>query len=141
MNPECIFCKIIDGSIPSQKIYETKDVLVFLDIRPLNPGHCLLIPKHHADNILETSEQDVIALMSVVKKIMPVLLKTVGADAFNLSSNCGRAAGQIVFHTHVHLIPRLPADGYKHWQREDDLHDDLQAMAEKIRRALEDAKA
>lgn len=139
MTTDCIFCKILDGSIPSQKIYETDDVLVFLDIRPLNPGHCLLIPKRHAENLLETSEQDIASIMAVVKKIAPLILKVVGSDAFNLSSNCGRAAGQIVFHTHFHLIPRLPADGYKHWQRQDDLHDDLPAMAEKIRKALEAA--
>ena len=141
MNPDCIFCKIIDGTIPSQKIYETNDVLVFLDIRPLNPGHCLIIPKRHAENFLETPDQDVTAVMATVKKIVPKLLKAVGADAFNFNSNCGRAAGQIVFHTHFHLIPRLPADGYKHWQRQDDLHDDLNAMAEKIRKAINEGDA
>jgi histidine triad (HIT) family protein len=133
---DCIFCKIIKGEIPSQKVYEDDDIIAFLDIRPINPGHTLVVPKTHAANILETSEEDAQKLVAAVKKIAPAILKAVGTESFNLSSNNGRASGQVVFHTHWHIMPRFPADGYEPWSRDDDKHDDLASMAEKIRANL-----
>ncbi len=138
---DCIFCKIASGQVPGQTIYEDDDVLAFLDIRPLNPGHTLIIPKRHSDNLLQASEAEAEKIVGVAKKIAPGILKAVGADSFNFTTNCGRAAGQIVFHTHFHLIPRVPADGYRLWSREDDKHDDLASVAEKIRKELVDREA
>lgn len=133
---DCIFCKVIAGELPCQKVYEDDHVLAFLDIRPINPGHTLLVPKQHAANLLETSLEDAQRLMEVAKKIAPGILKTVGTESFNLAVNNGRSSGQVVFHTHMHIMPRFPADGYAAWQRQDDKHDDLASMAEKIRLQL-----
>jgi histidine triad (HIT) family protein len=136
METDCIFCKIIAGEMPAQKIYENDQVLAFLDIRPTNPGHTLIVPKNHAANYLESPLADVVAVLEAARKIAPAALKAVGAEAVNTSFNTGRAAGQIIFHTHLHLIPRFATDGYKQWTREGDEHVDLAAMAEKIKEQL-----
>jgi len=132
---DCLFCKIIAGEIPSHNIYEDDRVIVFLDIRPINPGHALIVPKSHAADLRESSVGDVCYAMEIVKKLAPAILKTVGADAFNFSANTGAAAGQAVFHTHFHVMPRFDGDGYKPWTREG-AADDLASVAERIRANL-----
>jgi histidine triad (HIT) family protein len=133
---DCLFCKIVAGALPSQNVYEDANVLAFLDIHPVNPGHTLIVPKAHSAGCADIPEEDLTNVMKAAKRIAPGILKTVGADSFNLTTNCGRAAGQIIFHTHFHLIPRFPTDGYKHWRRDTDEHQDLASVAEKIRREL-----
>jgi histidine triad (HIT) family protein len=134
---ECIFCKIIAGDLPSHKIYEDDDVLAFLDVKPLNPGHTLVVPKCHAENVMDSSEEDILAVMRAIKKIAPALLRATGASACNVSTNHGAAAGQVVFHTHFHVIPRHDGDGYAPWRRNETMPYDPVAVAEKIRHALE----
>lgn len=136
MENDCIFCKIIAGEMPAQKVYEDDQVLAFLDIRPTNPGHTLIVPKNHAANYFESTAEDVAAVMATARKIGPAVMKAVGAEAINTSFNTGRAAGQIIFHTHLHLIPRFATDGYRQWSREGDEHVDLAAMAAKIKEQL-----
>lgn len=133
---DCIFCKIVSGDLPSHKLFENDRVLAFLDINPVNPGHALIIPKEHHDECLGTSDDDLCEIMRVMKKISPAILKTVEANAMNFTTNCGRAAGQVVFHTHFHIIPRFPTDGHETWKRLDGPHDNLGGMAEKIRGEL-----
>ncbi len=133
---DCVFCKVLTGELPSHKIYEDDAVLGILDISPINPGHTLFIPKAHTTNIAEMSPEDVGTLFSSARKLAPAILKAAGAESFNLSTNVGRAAGQVVFHTHVHLIPRHPADGYEPWMRNDKYHQDLGTIAEKIREEI-----
>lgn len=129
---DCIFCKIIAGEIPSHKIHEDDTLLAFLDIHPVNPGHTLIITKAHHANFLETPKELVSAITELGQRLAPAILKTVGADAFNFSTNNGRAAGQLIGHTHFHLIPRFPTDGHKMWHGKDE-HQDFAAVAEKIR--------
>ncbi len=116
MNNECIFCKIIKGEIPSYKVYEDDKVLAFLDISPVNPGHTLLIPKEHYENTLETPVEILQHMTEVVKKIVPGILKAVDADSWNLGVNNGATAGQVVFHTHWHIMPRFANDGHGLWK-------------------------
>jgi histidine triad (HIT) family protein len=137
--PDCIFCKIIAGEIPSHKVYEDDRVLAFLDIRPLNPGHTLVVPKSHADTWLANGDEDAMATASVARKIAPAILRAVGADACNVTSNIGKAAGQVVFHTHFHIIPRHENDGYKSWHRIVDETSDPAVVAERIRVSLRGA--
>ena len=132
---DCIFCKIVSGDIPSQRVYEDDDTIAFLDIRPVNDGHTLIIPKAHFDNMISTPEPVLHRLIDVSKKVAPGILKAVGSDAMNFSTNNGRAAGQLVFHMHFHLIPRFPADGHAMWQGSDE-HQDFAALAKKIRDAI-----
>lgn len=111
MEENCIFCKIINKEIPSFKIYEDKDVYAFLDINPVNLGHIVIVPKKHSKNLLEASLDDVQAIMNAVKKISDILIEN-GAQGINIVSNINEVAGQSVFHTHVHIIPRYK-DDYK----------------------------
>ena len=101
--------------MPSYKVYEDEKVLAFLDINPINPGHTLLIPKEHYE-VTENTPEDLLAHMAtVLKKIAPAIIKAVKADAWNLGANNGVAAGQIVMHTHWHVIPRFARDTHRLW--------------------------
>lgn len=107
---QCIFCKIVRGEIPSKKIYEDREVIAFLDINPANPGHTLVVPKKHADDITKSSEEDLTAALKVVKKITHDLKDKLNAIGVNVLQNNGKAAGQLVAHTHFHVIPRFEND-------------------------------
>jgi len=115
MNPECIFCKIIKGEIPSHKVYEDTDVFAFLDITPINPGHTLIIPKSHTENIYTISESDFEKVTKIVKKIAIGIRKGLESDGVNVRMNNEKAAGQDIFHAHIHVIPRYKNDGYEPW--------------------------
>ncbi|QUG42733.1 HIT family protein [Psychrobacillus sp. INOP01] len=111
---ECIFCKIIDGSIPSAKIYEDEHVYAFMDIMPLTKGHTLIIPKNHKENVYDLSEEEASNLFKVVPKIASVLKDNFGPVGMNLLNNNGAPAGQSVFHFHLHFIPRYDqTDGFR----------------------------
>lgn len=112
---DCIFCKIIKGEIPSTKIYEDKETLAFLDINPVNYGHVLVIPKSHSENLLAMKEHDMSAIMKTAQKIANAIMKGLKADGFNIGMNNYPAAGQLVMHSHIHIIPRFKNDGLKHW--------------------------
>lgn len=130
---DCLFCKIISGEIPSEKVYEDEKTFAFLDIHPINAGHTLVVPKAHSKDILEANIDDVSALMATVKKITPKILSAVSANAFNLGVNTGAEAGQVIFHTHLHIMPRQPSDGFKHWRGKDTAKEELAKVASKIR--------
>jgi histidine triad (HIT) family protein len=103
---DCIFCKIIKGEIPCFKVYEDDKVLAFADINPITEGHTLIIPKAHAENLWEISEEDITAIHVASKKVasaMKDVLKPVGIAALQLN---GRGVNQVVMHYHLHLIPR-----------------------------------
>lgn len=114
MMSECIFCKIVDGSIPSAKIYEDDHVYAFMDIMPLTKGHTLIIPKNHKENIYDLSEEEASNLFKVVPKVASVLKESFGPVGMNLLNNNGAPAGQSVFHFHLHFIPRYDqTDGFR----------------------------
>lgn len=106
----CIFCKIINGDIPSKKIYENDNVLAILDISQATKGHTLVIPKKHYANLLEINDEDYKNVMLSVKKLTKKIVDNLGADGVNILNNCGEAAGQTVMHYHVHIIPRYKND-------------------------------
>lgn len=110
----CIFCKIIEGSIPSATIYEDEHVLAFMDIMPVTKGHVLLIPKKHHENVYELTEEESSRLFSVVPKIANALKDEFKPAGMNLLQNNGASAGQAVFHFHLHFIPRYDeTDGFQ----------------------------
>lgn len=129
---DCIFCKIIRGEIPSHKIYEDESVLVFLDINPINPGHTLVIPKRHYENILDTPPDILCKLITTIQTVAPAVLVAVGTDSFHLDINNGATAGQVVFHTHFHIMPRFIDDGYELWKGRQAGQSELADIAEKI---------
>ena len=106
----CIFCKIINGEIPSKKVYEDKDVLAILDISQANLGHTLVMPKKHYSNLLEIDDSDYLKVMEVAKKVAKKIDASLKPDGINIINNCNEAAGQTVMHFHVHVLPRFKGD-------------------------------
>ena len=111
---DCIFCQIVSGQIPSSKVYEDEEVLAFLDITQVTKGHTLVIPKKHYRNMLEMDAEAASSLFARVPKIAKQLQDKLGASGVNIINNNEEAAGQTVFHTHAHLLPRFDeSDGLK----------------------------
>ena len=106
----CIFCKIANGEIPSTTLYEDEDFRVILDLGPATRGHALLLPKNHFANLFELDDETAQKAILVAKKMAGKMKDALGADGFNLVQNNGEAAGQTVFHFHMHLIPRYEND-------------------------------
>ncbi|MGT2636353.1 HIT family protein [Streptococcus ratti] len=135
----CIFCKIIAGDIPSSKIYEDEDVLAFLDISQATVGHTLLIPKEHVRNALSMDEKSAAKLFARIPKIARALKKATKADGLNIINNNEEAAGQTVFHAHVHLVPRFAdSDEFAiHFVEHEPDFPALTQLAEKIHEEIE----
>ena len=110
MSQTCIFCKIIAGEIPSNKVYEDESVLAFLDIAPLSEGHTLLIPKEHVSRLHELSPATCCSLAAKLPALGHAVSKAVDAEGYNVLNNNGPAAGQLVEHVHFHIIPRRADD-------------------------------
>ena len=106
----CIFCKIINGDIPSVKVYEDEDFVIMLDIGPATFGHVLILPKEHYANLFEMPEELLVKAVKLAKSFGEKLVKALHADGMNVVQNSGLAAGQTVFHFHMHLIPRYEGD-------------------------------
>ena len=109
----CIFCKIAAGDIPSTTLYEDEDFNVILDLGPATKGHALILPKSHFKNLYELPEEHASKAMVLAKKMAVHMTEKLNCDGFNLVQNNNEAAGQTVFHFHLHLIPRYKDDGQK----------------------------
>lgn len=133
----CLFCKIIAGEIPSTKVYEDDTVLAFLDLHPVNIGHTLIVPKTHATNLYDTPDETLAHMMTVVKKLSVAVKSALGADGINIEMNNDPVAGQVIFHTHLHIIPRFSGDGFTHWHSKRDYREgEMTETAKKISSAL-----
>ena len=106
MVSDCIFCKIVAGEIPASKVYEDDHFLAFLDISQVTPGHTLVIPKKHARNLLEMTPDETADLFNVVSTVTKKVESATQPQGMNIISNMEEIAGQSVFHTHVHILPR-----------------------------------
>jgi len=133
---DCIFCKIIKGELPSFKVYEDEETMAFLDIKPVNQGHTLVVPKNHAKNIFDISAEDWLAVADTARKIAIAVEKGVDADGVNIAMNNREHAGQVVPHPHVHIIPRFKGDGIKLMPQRNYHEGEAESTAEKIRGAL-----
>ena len=107
----CIFCKIINGEIPSHVLYEDEQFKVILDVNPATKGHALILPKEHYANLYELPEETAEDAMKLAQRMMRKMTEKLDCDGFNIVQNNGEAAGQTVFHFHMHLIPRYKNDG------------------------------
>ena len=139
MTENCLFCKIIAGKIPSNKIYEDDAVFAFLDVYPASEGHTLVVPKKHFSNFTDMDAESVASLFEVARKITAAVEKTTSAEGSNIGINNGEAAGQEIPHVHVHVIPRKKGDGGRGmksivWTEPDTTN--LGELAKKIRSAL-----
>lgn len=137
---DCIFCKIIDGDIPAAKVYEDEHVLAFLDISQVTKGHTLVIPKVHKENIYELTPEIAENLFKVVPKIANSIKEQFEPIGLNLLNNNGEAAGQSVFHYHLHILPRYgKGDGFGAvWKsnQSDYTTQELQEIATKINQGI-----
>ncbi len=115
MNNNCLFCKIISGEIPSARVYEDDNVLAFLDVHPVNIGHTLIVPKAHYINLYETPDSTLAQMIGASKKIAIAIKSALGTDGINIEMNNDSVAGQIIFHSHMHIVPRFSGDGFTHW--------------------------
>lgn len=129
----CLFCKIVNKDIPSYIVYEDNEVMAFLDISPVNPGHLLVLPKKHVDNLLEMEDAAICSLFQIVRDISKAVMKSMSAQGFNVMINNYRAAGQLIDHAHVHIIPRFENDGYEHWHGKKMPESEMRSIAEKIK--------
>jgi len=108
---DCIFCKIVAGEIPSVKVYEDDLVFAFMDINPVQPGHTLIIPKAHAENLGEISASDLSAVHATSQKIVKAMQTALGPVSVAAVQLNGKAVNQVVMHYHLHLIPRANTEG------------------------------
>lgn len=106
----CIFCKIVEGKIPSSKIYEDEDSMAFLDIAPFTKGHTIVVPKIHYVNLLDFPVKEMESYFSALKTVTIKIKEKLGADGINIMQNNFKAAGQVVNHLHFHVIPRWEND-------------------------------
>ena len=134
---DCLFCRIGSGEVPSAKVYEDEHTVGFLDILPANKGHCLIIPKEHSENLLETNEDTLSQLIIATKKVAKAMSLSIGNNSYNIVQNNGKDAGQVVNHIHFHLIPRFENDGLRiKWSHKKYVGDEINQIAEKIKKFL-----
>jgi histidine triad (HIT) family protein len=120
----CVFCKIVKGELPSRKIYEDELVYAFLDIAPINPGHVLVIPKEHHTGSASVPEETAGRMFRIGARIGVACKRALDMDGFNLHLADGTCAGQVVMHTHLHVVPRGAEDGFRWNWRQVEYSDD-----------------
>ena len=136
-DPDCIFCKIIAGEIPSFKIYEDSETFAFMDINPANEGHALVIPREHARDVYSVSDAAIAATVKTAKRIATAVDKTLNPEGLNLLQCNGPAAAQSVMHFHMHVLPRRDGDDLKlNWGLEAGDMDAIGELAGRIRENL-----
>ena len=134
---DCVFCSILAGAIPAQKVHEDARCVAILDINPVAPGHALVLPREHHESWLDLPGDLAADLARTAQAVARGILKAAGAPGFNLLMNNHRCSGQAIPHAHFHVIPRKPDDGVKYgWPTKPAVGDDLAKMADRIRLAL-----
>lgn len=110
MADDCLFCKIVAGELPSERVDEDEHTVAFMDINPWTRGHALVIPRNHSADLLEISERDLASTAVAARRLAQRMKERLGCDGVNLLNSCGSAAWQTVFHFHVHVVPRYVGD-------------------------------
>jgi histidine triad (HIT) family protein len=108
----CLFCRIAAGDIPATKVHEDERTIAFMDINPVTRGHLLVVPRAHSTDLTDIAPEDLAATMRAVQVVAAKAVRGLGAEGVNVVNNCGAAAGQTVFHFHVHVVPRSSGDGF-----------------------------
>ncbi len=136
-NNLCLFCQIAQKKLPAKIIWENDKLITFVDIKPINLGHLLIIPKQHSENLFSLPNDIWPQLGPAMVKLSKAVKIATGADGINIGMNNGQAAGQAVFHSHFHIIPRFKNDGYKNWSNQKNFtENDLDQIAKKILNCL-----
>jgi len=113
MSRDCIFCKIVKGEIPCEKIWEDEDFIAFADVHPIAEGHTLVIPKKHFEKLTDVEEEIAQKYIMALQNVSNVLMEKYNSDGFNIVLNNGKSAGQVVPHVHFHMLPRKEGDNKK----------------------------
>ena len=130
---DCIFCKIANGEIPSKTLYEDGDFRVILDLGPATKGHALILPKEHAADLFELSEETASKVLVVARRVAARMAEKLHCDGMNLVQNNGKTAGQTVPHFHLHMIPRYQDDGQQiNWVPGECTQEELEAVRREI---------
>jgi histidine triad (HIT) family protein len=133
-DPNCIFCKVLAGEIPSEEIDSDERTVTVMDINPATRGHAVVITRTHAPNISELGDDDLLAAMRATRRVVDRMRETLQPDGFNILHNIGRAAWQSIFHFHVHVVPRYDDDPLQlPWVPEPADPDELARVASEIR--------
>jgi histidine triad (HIT) family protein len=133
-DPDCLFCKIVAGEIPSERVDEDERTVAFMDINPATRGHALVIPRRHAANLLEIDAEDLAATVAAAQRLARSVSERLGADGINLINSCGPAAWQTVLHFHIHVIPRYEDDPLRlPWTPAPGDPDEIAAAARQLR--------
>lgn len=135
-DPSNVFAKILRGELPAQKLYEDADTIAIMDIMPRGPGHCLVIPKRPARNLLDVDPDSLAAVAQTAQKLAKAVMKAFSADGVTVQQFNEQAGGQVVFHLHVHIIPRFEGTALKPPAGPMEKPEILAGNAEKIRVAL-----
>lgn len=114
MSENCVFCQIIGKEAPASRVYEDDQVVAFLSNRPVNEGHALVVPKKHYENIYDVPDEEIAYLYKIVKHVAVAVRDAMAAEGIRVVQNNGWAAGQVIFHFHVHVIPMKPHEGFLH---------------------------
>jgi len=134
---ECVFCQISAGKSPAHVIYSDEQVMAILDKYPVAIGHTLVMPRNHFENLLEVDDDTLSRLIIVTKRIAKAVKEAVQADGINIITNVGYAAGQVIRHAHIHIIPRFNNDSLRFiFTREDVSEKEKEIIAKKIREKL-----
>jgi len=133
---DCIFCSIVAGNVPAAKLIETDKVISFLDIAPVNRGHCLVVPKRHSESLVNLTQEELHTCIFTVQRIARAAVTATTAEGVNVLQNNGKCAGQVISHVHFHVIPRWSNDGFRFGWRQgsynegeiDKLQEEIQAL-------------
>lgn len=135
---DCVFCGIVAGRIPSTKVHEDELTLAFMDIGEVNPGHVLVAVKPHVENIYGLDDTHAAAVLQTAARVARAVKKTYSPEGLTLYQANGSAAGQTVYHFHLHIVPRYEKDGMRlTWPVKNPPREQLEANAAKLRAALE----
>jgi histidine triad (HIT) family protein len=135
---DCLFCKIVAGEVSSTRVVEEEKTLAFMDIMPARKGHVLVVPKVHSANMTEVAEEDLLAVMRLVRRLAVAVDEAIKPAGFSVVQLNGEASGQTVFHMHFHIIPRRDGDGIKmKWSREEYGSGEIEQYRDRIVKVLE----
>jgi len=133
-DPDCLFCGIVAGTIPSETIDSDERTVAFMDINPATPGHALVVPRKHSADLMEIRPEDLTATTLAAQRLARHMKGALNADGINLINACGAAAWQTVFHFHIHVVPRYEADPLKlPWVPEPGDPDEIAQIAKRLR--------
>jgi len=134
---DCLFCKIAAKEFPSTVVYEDDAVIAVMDIKPVNPGHVLVIPKRHSVDLLDVDPETLAKTSVAVQRVARAVKQATHAEGINLAQNSGAVAGQVIMHLHFHVIPRHTGDGRELWHGEAyGSQEEMEAVAERIKEHL-----